>query len=77
MNKNLVHIFEAFRSTTYYSQTSPDISLKWLEDKLSSSEIEELEQQIYVILLENEGALFINTLKFIWHTIRALSTFDS
>ncbi len=76
MDENLVRIFEAFRNTPYYNQTSPEFSLKWLEDKLDSSELEELEQQIYVILLKNEESLFINTLKFIWHTIRTLSTLD-
>ncbi len=77
MKKKLIYIFEAFRNTPYYNQTSPEFSMKWLEGKLDSSELEELEQQIYVILLKNEESLFINTLKFIWHTINELSTLDS
>lgn len=77
MNENLVQLFEAYKNTTYYNQHSPELSLKWLENKLNSSELEELERQIYYVMLENEEVLFINTLKFIWQTTKELSALDT
>ncbi len=77
MNKNLTQLFEAFKTSSYYNQCINNINLEWLNVKLTCDDIEELEGQIYFLLMENEEQLFINNLKYIWQTAKELSSIDS
>ncbi len=76
MNNNLLQLFSTYKSTDYYNNSSSEINLNWLQEKLSSEDLEELEKQICAILLENEEDIFISTLKYAWNLYRELSTED-
>lgn len=74
MNNNLLQLFSAYKSSDYYNQSSLEINLDWLQNKLDSDDLEELERQIYTILLENEEDIFIGALKYAWNLHLELST---
>lgn len=60
----LVQIFETYKSSEYYNNSSIEINFDWLKDRLSLEELEELEKQVYGIILDNEEELFINCFKY-------------
>lgn len=74
MNEHLLQLFAAYKETKYYNNSSTEINLAWLADKLDSNDLEELEKQIVATLLENEEELFIGCLKYVWRLFKELSS---
>ena len=60
----LVQIFETYKASEYYNDCTVEIKLDWLREKLSTEDLEELESQIYGVVLENEEELFISCFKY-------------
>lgn len=76
MNNKLVKIFETYKASKYYNNNSVEINLEWLEGKLNNHDLEELEKQIFGILLENEEEIFINCLKYSFGLFQELLSID-
>lgn len=74
MNDKLLQLFDTYKSSEYYNNSSIDVNLDWIKDKLNSNDFEELEKQIIALLLENEEELFINSFKYAWEIFQELSS---
>lgn len=61
---NLVQVFEAYKSSEEYNNSGIEINLEWLKGKLNAEDLEELEKQIYGIVLENEEEVFIGCFRY-------------
>lgn len=70
-NESLLVLFESFKKSSYY-EDSTQIDVDWLSKRLSADEIEELEGNIWALILENEEEIFINSIHFIWSIIKEL-----
>lgn len=60
----LIQIFETYKTSEYYNNSSIEINLDWLKDKLGADDLEELEKQIYGIVIENEEEVFVNCFRY-------------
>ncbi len=69
----LVQIFETFKSSEYYNDSSIEINLDWLKTKLGAEDLEELEKQIYGIILENEEELFVNCIRYVYDIFQEIA----
>jgi hypothetical protein len=74
MNDKLLQLFDTYKSSEYYNNSSIEVNLDWLKDKLDSNHFEELEKQFIALLLENEEELFINSFKYAWGIFQELSS---
>jgi len=80
----LIQIFETYKTSEYYNNSSIEINFDWLKDKLGADDLEELEKQIYGIVLENEEEVFINCFRYAFELfqeiavkeIELINTFD-
>ncbi len=50
MQQNLITLFNSFKTTTYYTQSSFALDLEWLQTKLDKDDFKKLENQILTIL---------------------------
>lgn len=76
MNERLLQIFNAYKSSEYYT-SNVEADLEWLRDKLNEEDFDEIEKQIYTIMLENEEETFINGFKYAWGLFRELENSDN
>ncbi|WP_310602763.1 hypothetical protein [Anaerosporobacter sp.] len=74
MDDILLQLFTTYKTSSYYNNSSLEVNIEWLKEKLTNEEMDTLEEQIYDLLLDNEKDFFICCLKFLWRMQQELSS---